>query len=410
MNRTFILAFTVSTILLCFIKSPYCQYNNYLIENNGTYNNDYPVVLLHGLAGWNRDELLGYKYWGGFSDIEHYLRQNTHETYTAAVGPFSSNWDRACELYAYIKGGTVDYGKAHSEKFGHKRFGNTFAGLYPEWGETDPKTGKTNKIHLIAHSMGGQTMRVLIHLLENGSPEEAGITPPDEISSLFTGGKSWVCGAVSISSPHDGATISTIEDNLIISTILNALPAAAAFSNDFLYDFKLDQWGLEKDTDESLYSYIKRMLNNKIWSDTKDIAFWDLSPEGAEELNQWIKPSQNVYYFSFANECTFQEPNSGFHIPEIHMDPRYVPISLVIGSIDDEKWRENDGIVNTVSMKGPKKGSSAEIVTFEGTPGRGIWNYMGKIPDTDHFAIIGHSYFPAQKFYHDIVRMLKKLE
>jgi hypothetical protein len=28
---------------------------------------------------------------------------------TPTIGPISSNWDRACELYAYLKGGIVDY-------------------------------------------------------------------------------------------------------------------------------------------------------------------------------------------------------------------------------------------------------------------------------------------------------------
>ena len=28
-------------------------------------NND-PIVLVHGFSGWGRDELLGYKHWGGF--------------------------------------------------------------------------------------------------------------------------------------------------------------------------------------------------------------------------------------------------------------------------------------------------------------------------------------------------------
>ncbi|HRR89761.1 MAG TPA: lipase, partial [Eubacteriales bacterium] len=80
--------------------------------------NDYPVVLVHGFAGWGRDEVLGYKYWGGFTDLEKLMTNAGQKTYSAAVGPFSSNWDRACELYAYIMGGTVDYGAAHSAKEG----------------------------------------------------------------------------------------------------------------------------------------------------------------------------------------------------------------------------------------------------------------------------------------------------
>ena len=42
-------------------------------------------------------------------------------------------WDRAVELFYQIKGGTVDYGKQHSARHGHSRFGRTFPGLFPEW-------------------------------------------------------------------------------------------------------------------------------------------------------------------------------------------------------------------------------------------------------------------------------------
>lgn len=33
---------------------------------------------------------------------------------------------RACELFYYLKGGTVDYGVERSEKYGHSRFGHTY--------------------------------------------------------------------------------------------------------------------------------------------------------------------------------------------------------------------------------------------------------------------------------------------
>ena len=74
--------------------------------------NNYPVVLVHGFAGFGRTELLGYKYWGGFTDLETQLQARYPDQLvkTAVVGPFSSNWDRAVELFYQIKGGCVDYG------------------------------------------------------------------------------------------------------------------------------------------------------------------------------------------------------------------------------------------------------------------------------------------------------------
>ncbi|GMF33662.1 unnamed protein product [Phytophthora lilii] len=101
-----------------------------------TASNTHPVVLVHGFSGWGREELLDFKYWGGLQgDFQEELRAQGYTVFTAVVGPFSSNWDRSCELYAQIKGGQVDYGVKHSAKHGHLRFGRNFTGLYPEWGE-----------------------------------------------------------------------------------------------------------------------------------------------------------------------------------------------------------------------------------------------------------------------------------
>ena len=77
-------------------------------------------------------------YWGGFTDLERSLNRRGCKVVTAAVGPFSSVWDRAVELFYQIKGGTVDYGKEHSARHGHARFGRTFPGLYPAWDAQHP--------------------------------------------------------------------------------------------------------------------------------------------------------------------------------------------------------------------------------------------------------------------------------
>ena len=112
--------------------------------------------------GWGPDEMAGYKYWGGKNDITNYLKEQGFEVYTASVGPVSSNWDRAVELFYQIKGGQVDYGQDHAKTFGliQKPEAKNFPGLYPEWDKNHP-------IHIIGHSMGGQTGRMLQYLLES---------------------------------------------------------------------------------------------------------------------------------------------------------------------------------------------------------------------------------------------------
>ena len=177
-------------------------------------------VLVHGFIGWGREEpviptplLDDLKYWGGFThDIQQYLRQYDLDVHTASVGPISSVWDWACELYGQLVGRKVDYGAAHANKMGHERFGKVYnRPLIAGWDETNPNPDK--KINLIGHSTGGLDTRVLIHLLENGCPEEEEYHKKhgglDEMSHLFRTDqpKHWIRSLTTLSTLHDGTTL-----------------------------------------------------------------------------------------------------------------------------------------------------------------------------------------------------------
>ena len=87
-------------------------------------------IFVHGLAGWGSYDPLYeyYSYWGmAGGDSIMYLNNHGYECYAASVDPTGSAWDRACELYAQLTGTITDYGKAHSEKYGHGRYGNTLS-------------------------------------------------------------------------------------------------------------------------------------------------------------------------------------------------------------------------------------------------------------------------------------------
>ena len=374
---------------------------------------------MHGFAGWGRNELLGYKYWGGFVDLECELNNRGYTAYTATVGPFSSNWDRACELYAYIKGGTVDYGEEHSIRHGHARYGRTYPGVYPEWGEIN-ENGDINKIHLVGHSMGGQTVRMLVQLLEEGHSQEMSTTF-EGINPLFEGGKSWVCSVTTISSPHDGTTLADGANMLknFGRDMITFVASVSGAGSEPLYEFKLEHWGLKRNSGERFSNYVNRVFNSSVWNeDNRDFSVWDLSTLGASEINSWVKAQPNVYYFSWTTIATKKGLITDRHYPDLlKMNPFFVPTGTFIGQfirnegnkpIIGSKWFGNDGVVNAISQTGPKLNSTDIVLEYNGTAQIGKWNHMGVLNGYDHGAIIG-TFASVRGWYIDLARELRRL-
>ena len=162
-------------------------------------------IFVHGLNGWGSYDR-AYRivpYWGTFGgDLMKYLGRQGFSCYAASVAPTGSAWDRACELYAQLSGTVTDYGKAHSERCGHERFGRDYSAepLISDW-----KSGK--KIVLLGHSFGGATIRLFSELLANGSAEEREATPEDELSDFFRGGQDdRIHAIVTLAEPTNGTT------------------------------------------------------------------------------------------------------------------------------------------------------------------------------------------------------------
>ncbi|KEK22109.1 esterase/lipase family protein [Bacillus gaemokensis] len=376
-----------------------------------------PIILIHGLAGWGRDELLGFKYWGGFKDIEANLNQQGYRTFTASVGPFSSNWDRAVELYAYIKGGTVDYGAAHAKKHGHARYGRTYPGIYSQWSDD-------NNLHFVGHSMGGQTERVLVQLLKEGSREEKDYAtqhPEEGVSSLFEGNKNWVRSVTSIGSPHNGSTFADKENmaSFLKTFILKIASLSGSNPETFVYDFKLDQWGLKRKPGERFLQYADRMLNSSVW-ESKDISAYDLTTAGSKELNQWVKTFDDVYYFSYTGDATYSSLLTGHALPLLTMNPLMYTSSLHIGKYtrDNQEpfitknWWPNDGLVSVISSQYPHGHPNQ---AYTGNAKKGVWNYTATKKNWDHIDFIGIDLEDTlgirniYSFYNDIIANLMRI-
>lgn len=362
--------------------------------------NRYPIILVHGFIGWGSTELMGYKYWGGMAlDIEKYLRKKNFEVYTATVGPISSNHDRACELFYQIKGGQVDYGVHHADQFKHARFGRVSAGLYQAWDRHRP-------VHLIGHSMGGQTCRMLVELL---AQDHFGVGTDTN----------WVKSVTTISTPNNGTTLATLVDNFSggqAEKLVGGFLALAGSSKDW-YDFKMDQWHLKPRPDESMHEFLKRV--DEVLGNTTDISLHDLLPRGAAEFNKRVQTFPKVYYLSYATEETYvMDKKTGFEWAEPTMNPMLWTFAYHMGRYQgpdvspQQAWWQNDGMVNTISMSGP---FNATIVPYKGELMPGVWNYMGLQDGKDHGKIIGHYQEPwrqsdwLKKFYSDLANILYQL-
>ena len=373
---------------------------------------DDPVVFVHGLMGWGQRAGINavLPYWGMTTgSLTSYLNSLGYETYSATVGPISSAWDRACELYAQLTGTTVDYGAAHAAAHDHARYGITYdQPLFSGW-------GTKRAVNLVGHSFGGATTRQFLELMANGSAEEvaaakaAGTTP----SPLFTGGKSsWVHSMTEIAAPHNGTTF--IESNGTIMDVATNLSETLAKGFGIteiknLYDFQLEQFGIYKDPNETVLETLQRVFSTDFMSHN-DNAFLDLTIDKSLEINDGIGIEPNVYYFSYAGNQTVQDPVSGNYIPSAKMWTLFYPGAINMGKYYDKytaggfyidkSWRPNDGMVNTVSAFYPIH-SDGTCLTKDGKQGwtnydgysninfkPGIW-YVMPVQSFDHIQFVG---------------------
>ncbi len=379
---------------------------------------DYTYVLVHGMGGWGESAGINSlaPYWGAAAgSISEHMRTNGYKVKEATVGPFSSAWDRACELYAQLTGTQVDYGAAHSAEHGHDRYGKTYTQpLVPEWG-TKTQGGQLNKINLIGHSFGGNTIRLLTSLLEYGSESEKD-AGKDGLSPLFEGGKGeYINSVITLCSPHNGSTLYYVLDQgELIEIALGTLRIAGGITDLFksgIIDFQLRHFGIGSDAD-------KNTILSSSFSTGTDNSFYDLSPDGAAKLNETIRTVDDVLYLSYSYCTTEKSPLSGNQIATLDTLLVLQPTAGLMGRYTnengaikiDESWLANDGLVNVVSAQYPG-GEEYIDYTQDTELKRGRW-YVMPVRKGHHGTVIGMdgNVSETQAFYEELFNMVNAVE
>lgn len=367
---------------------------------------------MHGFNGFTDDKnpIVLSHYWGGDKlNITQDLEQNGYKAYEASIGALSSNYDRAVELYYYIKGGRVDYGAAHAAKYGHERYGHTYEGVYKDW-----QPGQ--KVHLVGHSMGGQTVRQLEELLRNGNQEEIDYQKEHggTISPLYQGDHdNMISSITTLGTPHNGTHAADELGNEAI--VRQAIYDFVKLRSNKLtnVNFGLDQWGFKQRPDETFIDYVKRVKEmSKLWT-TKDNALYDLTREGATELNRQTSINPNIVYKTYTGEATHTSL-LGRQRADLNL---YLPFALtsnVIGKAKEKDWRENDGLVSVVSSQHPFNQPYTDATD---KVQKGVWQVTPVRHGWDHVDFVGqdtldatHSRKELQDFWHNLAADLVRDE
>ncbi len=381
-------------------------------KNSGEIVNKYPTVFEHGFVGWGEQDGV-YKfapYLGIFhGSLTKEMNKRGFETYQPSTSGWQSAWDRCCELWAILNGGTVDYGKVHSEKYGHARYGRTYEkGLIEDWG----KPGDHEKINIVGHSFGGPTVLVFEHLLAEGSKAEREGTPEDELSDLFKGGKGdWLHTVTTLSGVNNGSNFASWLHTLGVIVIDDIVLCAVTMLgnskfNDY-YDANMDQWGVMEDPKHRTKSGLRNPF--AAW---KEIRRYDKNPNldsiGHEMqvecmflMNSLISMDKSAYHF--ARRALGSEPKGDGERQKMREDATLI---AKIAGIITCNWRglhletvpqfqyehkrdmPNDGLVTVVGQSAPLDKPHTDWA--EGTEiEKGIWYNMPIENDKDHISWMG---------------------
>ncbi|XP_020216760.2 uncharacterized protein LOC109800385 [Cajanus cajan] len=354
-----------------------------------------PIVLVHGYFGFGsfaKGRL------GALCDIAEAVNKGKR-VLAPDLGSLTSIYDRARELFYYLKGGQVDYGEEHSKACGHIQFGRIYErGYYPEWDEDHP-------VHFVGHLVGAQVVRVLQQMLADKA-----------FKGYENTSENWVLCLTSVSGALNGTTRAYIdgmrpEDGGRMKPFcllqLCRIGVIIYYWFDIsrlkkYYNFGLDHFNMSWKK-MGLWGIVQCLLGNSGPFASGDWILPDLTIQGSIRLNNHLHTFPNTYYFSYATKRSWKFMGVTVHswilgIPPLlffrvwqmgrwlhppHVSPPYK-------AYRNEDWQENDGTLNTISMTHPRfpieHPSCLVEKDSECQPLQpGIWYY--KFIEGDHIAL-----------------------
>jgi triacylglycerol lipase len=312
------------------------------------------IIFVHGIFGWGESEL-PFSYWG---EALAQFKSSRFEAHEVKCGPVSSFHDRACEVFAQIKGGDFIYenapggvGATGKRSVVPRDERKHVAGpLLADWSANNP-------VILVGHSAGAHTCLALQRLLKD---DHFGVgSNPD-----------WVEAVICISGVLNGSTLAygfgcdpvtgiltRNPERLIRATVdiadrVPTIPLAGV-------DRWLEQWKDHTD------AFVRG----------KDNLAYDLTLSGCHAANAAFSTNPNSYYLSLVTSIPAERPNwLGIPLPRLmgginfllegsasyQADiVNFVPGALPLPNwgatpeLQIDAWRENDGAVSAISQRFP---------------------------------------------------------
>ena len=234
-------------------------------------------------------------------------------------------------------------------------------------------------------------------LLANGSPEELAVSRPSRISPLFLGGQGGrIHAIITLAAPTNGTTAYDLyeDDTFDVETV------------------KVSGWD---EWTGNLFS--SRKAAERDGRVETDYAAFDMHIDNALALNNRISTLDTTYYFAFPCSATEEGEDGNAHPIRKRMEAMFIRSSLRMGAytgmtkngfVVDEAWKENDGLVNTISAGAPL---GAPTVAYEGEEIRpGIW-YVMPVIRGDHMCLQGGmtKRTDIRLFYLELLERIDKL-